>query len=157
MKAEEINDYSVGTVWLVRGKEYYLIDLVRARLTYPDLKRAVIDLYQRYKPKAVLIEDKGSGISLIQELRREGSMMPIRINPTADKVTRLSTQSAKIEAGQVHVPERASWLGDFQAEVKMFPHGKHDDQVDSMSQFLNWIEKRQRYSNDPDLRGWMGR
>ena len=148
MKAEEINDYSVGTVWLVRGKDYYLIDLVRARLTYPDLKRAVIDLCKRYKPKAVLIEDKGSGISLIQELRREGSLMPIRINPTADKVTRLSTQSAKIEAGQVHVPERASWLGDFQAEVKMFPNGKHDDQVDSMSQFLNWIDKRQRYSNE---------
>ena len=39
----------------------------------------------------------------------------------------------------------------------MFPNGKHDDQVDSMSQFLNWIDKRQRFSNERDLRGWIGR
>lgn len=154
MKAEEINDYSVGTVWLVRGKDYYLIDLVRAKLPYPELKRAVIALAKKYRPKAVLIEDKGSGTSLIQELRWEGSLRPISIRPTADKVTRLSTQSAKIEAGQVHLPERAAWLGEFQAEVKQFPLGKHDDQVDSISQFLGWIDKRQRYGNFRDLRGY---
>jgi predicted phage terminase large subunit-like protein len=157
MKAEEINDYSVGTVWQVRGKDYYLIDLVRARLAYPDLKRAVRDLAKRYNPKAVLIEDKGSGTSLIQELRWEGSLRPIAIEPIADKVTRVSTQSAKIEAGQVHLPERAAWLGDFQAEVKQFPNGKHDDQVDSMSQFLNWMDKRQRIIPASRMRGYMGR
>ncbi len=157
MKSEEINDYSAATVWLVRGKDYFLIDLVRARLSYPELKRAVGDLTKRYQPKAVLIEDKGSGTSLIQELRWEGSLRPISINPNKDKITRLSTQSAKIEAGQVHLPERAAWLGDFQAEIKQFPNGKHDDQVDSMSQFLTWIDKRQRYNYGKDLRGYMGR
>jgi predicted phage terminase large subunit-like protein len=117
-----------------------------------------IALAKKYRPKAVLIEDKGSGTSLIQELRWESSLRPISIRPTADKVTRLSIQSAKIEAGQVHLPERAAWLGEFQAEVKQFPLGKHDDQVDSMSQFLGWIEKRQPYGRfRDDLRGYMGR
>jgi hypothetical protein len=49
-------------------------------------------------------------------------------------------QTAKIEAGQVFLPERAAWLRDFQAEMKQFPNGRYDDQVDSVSQFLNWIE-----------------
>lgn len=157
MKSEEINDYSVGTVWLVRGVEYYLIDLVRARLPYPELKRAVRELGNRYNPKAVLIEDKGSGTSLIQELRWEGFYPLIRINPVGDKVTRLSTESAKIEAGQVHLPERAAWLADFQSEIKQFPLGKYDDQVDSMSQFLGWMNKKNRYRLRPDLRGYMAR
>jgi predicted phage terminase large subunit-like protein len=54
----------------------------------------------------------------------------------------MSAQSAKIEARQVYLPKQAPWLGDFQAELLQFPHGRHDDQVDSISQFLNWIERR---------------
>ncbi len=54
----------------------------------------------------------------------------------------MAARAALIEAGQVHLPEEAPWLADFQAEVMAFPHGRHDDQVDSMAQFLNWIEER---------------
>ena len=69
---------------------------------------------------------------------------PIRINPKEDKVTRMSTQSARIEAGYVLLPERATWLQDFQSEITQFPNGVHDDQVDSLSQFLWWVERRKR-------------
>ena len=62
--------------------------------------------------------------------------------PEGDKLTRMSAQSAKIEAGLVMLPERAAWLQEFQLEVLQFPHGRHDDQVDSMSQFLGWISRR---------------
>lgn len=55
-----------------------------------------------------------------------------------DKVTRMSNQSAQIEAGRVLLPVETSWLGDFQNEVLQFPDGRYDDQVDSMSQFLGW-------------------
>ncbi len=61
--------------------------------------------------------------------------------PEGDKVTRMSAQTAKIEAGYVVLPERASWLQDFQTEVLQFPHGRHDDQVDSLSQFLAWVSR----------------
>lgn len=143
-KAEEINDYSVGTCWQATGNDFYLIDVIRARLQYPDLKRRVRDFATLHQPDAVLIEDKGSGTSLIQDLRYEGSIRPIAIDPTKDKITRLSAQSAKIEAGQVHLPERASWLGDFQIEMKQFPNGRHDDQIDSVSQFLEWMDRRRQ-------------
>jgi hypothetical protein len=57
-------------------------------------------------------------------------------------VTRMAAQSAKIEAHQVHLPASASWLDDFRAELLQFPKGRHNDQVDSLSQFLAWIAKR---------------
>jgi predicted phage terminase large subunit-like protein len=53
----------------------------------------------------------------------------------------MAAQSAKIEAGQVHLPKDAPWLDDFKSELLAFPKGHHDDQVDSVSQFLCWWQK----------------
>jgi predicted phage terminase large subunit-like protein len=69
---------------------------------------------------------------------------PIAYVPVADKVTRMMLQSAKIEARQVHLPRRAAWLGDFHDEVLQFPHGRNDDVVDALAQFLDWIDQRRR-------------
>lgn len=80
-------------------------------------------------------------MSLIQDLRNEGNLRPILIEPKEDKVTRMSAQSAKIEAGRVLVPEHAAWLNNFKAEIMAFPNVSHDDQIDSLSQFLSWIEQ----------------
>ncbi len=74
-------------------------------------------------------------------MRRDGTLRPIAILPEADKVTRMSAQTAKIEAGYVLLPERATWLQDFQTEVLQFPHGRHDDQVDCLSQALAWVSR----------------
>jgi hypothetical protein len=71
-KSGELNDYSVCTTWGVAGGKYYLLDVFRRRLEYPDLKRAVWEQARRYPHPKVLIEDKGSGTQLIQELKREG-------------------------------------------------------------------------------------
>ena len=142
-KATELSDYSVGTTWLVQGEDCYLVDLVRERLEYPYLKKRIVAEANKHKARSILIEDKGSGTSLIQDLRRDG-INPIRINPKDDKVTRMSTQSARIEAGYILLPERATWLQDFQSEITQFPNGVHDDQVDSLSQFLWWVERRKR-------------
>jgi predicted phage terminase large subunit-like protein len=144
-KAGELNDYSVCTTWLMKGEDYYLLDVLRERLDYPHLKMRVIEIARRNKVHSVLIEDKGSGTQLIQDLRHgKTQVRPIEIKPEGDKVTRMSNQSAKIEAGQVFLPADAPWLVDFKAEVLAFPNGKFDDQVDSLSQFLSWAEGRKR-------------
>jgi predicted phage terminase large subunit-like protein len=65
---------------------------------------------------------------------------PIGIKPEGSKVDRMVAQSAKIEAGQVYLPVSAPWLGDFLTELLSFPNGRHDDQVDSVSQFLRWLQ-----------------
>ena len=115
--------------------------MLRKRLEFPDLRRRILAHAKRYKAKAVLIEDASSGAALIQDLRREGKIRPIAIRPDRDKIVRLEAQSAVIEAGHVLLPRSAPWLDDFLLEVLAFPHGRFDDQVDSLSQFLTWAAK----------------
>lgn len=140
-KAKEINDFTVGTSWgFGRGEVgYWLRDVLRQRFEYPALKRAVVSWAERDRPSAILIEDKGSGTSLIQELKSETSLPIIAIEPEGDKETRMFTASSSYEAGLVHHPEAAPWLIDFEIELTTFPLAPHKDQVDSVSQFLNWI------------------
>src|SRR6266700_1920462 len=64
MKATGIADYSVGTVWHIQGDNCYLLDLIRNRFDFPELKRAAIRLKERSPDAHILIEDKGSGTSL---------------------------------------------------------------------------------------------
>jgi predicted phage terminase large subunit-like protein len=143
MKPTEFADYSVGTVWGVKGDFYYLLDVIRERLSFPELKRKAIEVYERWqqfgKP-TVLIEDAASGASLIQELGA-AKIPVIAIRPEGDKVMRMDAQTAKIEAGAVHLPRQARWLDDLKTELLAFPHGLHDDQVDSISQALKWISR----------------
>ena len=70
--------------------------------------------------------------------------MPIGIKPEGDKVMRMEAQSARFEAGQVYLPEQAPWLATLLHEILGFPKGQHDDQLDSVSQFLNWAESVRR-------------
>jgi predicted phage terminase large subunit-like protein len=91
----------------------------------------------------VLIEDAGSGTSLIQDLHDQ-NIPAIGIRPEGDKVIRMSAQTAKIEGGAVHLPKQAPWLDELRTEILAFPHGLHDDQVDSISQALNWISRPRR-------------
>jgi predicted phage terminase large subunit-like protein len=144
-KTGTTNDFSVCTTWLMRGRDYYLLDVLRKRLEYPDLRRMVLSHAATHQATAVLIEDAGTGAPLVQELRREGRLRPIPIRPDRDKVVRLEGQSAVIEAGHVLLPEKASWLEDFRAEILAFPYGRYDDQVDSVSQFLAWAARHQTF------------
>lgn len=89
----------------------------------------------------VLIEDKGSGISLNQDLKREG-VYSIAIKTEGDKVVRMSASSDRIESGSVFLPREARWLDDFRTELLAFPYGSHDDQVDALSQLINWTKTR---------------
>lgn len=144
-KAGELNDFSVCTTWFVKGRDYYLLDVWRGRVTFPDLKRQVYAQARRWGIDTLLIEDKGSGTQLIAQLEDEDSdwlPRPIARTPKEDKITRMAAQTAWIEQGHVHIPVQASWLATFQSEMLQFPNAKHDDQVDSLSQFLQWITER---------------
>jgi predicted phage terminase large subunit-like protein len=143
-KATELSDYSVCTSWGIRGKDIYLLDVFRRRLEYPELKRAVRAQYARFSADVVLIEDKASGTQLIQELVEDGLWAATRYRPQADKVMRLHAQTATIENGFVHLPEAAAWLGAYLDELTNFPRCRHDDQVDSTAQALDWLKQAGR-------------
>jgi len=139
-KSGEFNDFSVCTTWGVLDGRYYLLDVYRRRLDYPQLRRAVIDQHRRFPCNTVLIEDKGSGIQLLQDLRREG--LPLRAyapTPGNDKEMRVHAQSAVFENGRVLLPTDAPWLTEYVRELTTFPGAKFDDQVDSTMQALDYL------------------
>ena len=130
------NDYSVCTTWVVHDSKYYLKDVLRGRYDYPALKRLAIAHAEVHRPTQLVIEDSGVGTALIAELRRSGlNVKPIK--PERVKVSRMSVASASIEAGQVFFPAQAPWLASLEEELLSFPHGRHDDQVDGISQAIN--------------------
>ena len=154
-KNTEFSDYSVCTTWGVLGDNYYLLDLFRRRLNFPDLFQAVWAEAERWRPSEVLIEDAAAGIQLCQTLRlnRPTSMpQPIQIKPERDKVTRAHAASLAIEQGRVFLPLSAPWLEEFRVELIQFPFGRHDDQIDSMSQFVGREEARRLRGSSVEVR-----
>ena len=129
------------TVWGVRKKQIYLLDVYRKQVNYPDLKRAVIKLARSYRATIVLIEDKASGTQLVQELVNDGLRIVKAVKPEGDKVMRFNAQTATIENGFVHLPKEAPWLQEYISEITTFPGSKYDDQADSTSQALGWLNQ----------------
>ena len=140
-KAGEANDYSVCTTWLVRNNSAWLIDLYRTKLEFPELKRQISVQAGKHNAALVLIEEAGSGVQLIQDLKQATRLRIKGIVPKDDKATRLLSVTPLIESGGIAIPENAPWLAEFQREISLFPSGKHDDQVDSMTQFLRWLSE----------------
>ena len=134
-KQGEENDYSVCTTWRVHEKKYYLIDVLRGRFDFPTLKRKVSEQAKLHKPSQILIEDAGFGTALVQEFKTTHFSV-VAVKPEYDKKIRMAIQAAKFENGQVFFPKEAAWLRDLEDELFAFPNGRHDDQVDSISQAL---------------------
>ena len=141
-KAGELNDFSVCTTWGVLGEKYYLINVMRRKLDYPELQRLAIDLADAHRPDIVLVEAMGTGTVLSQELHRRLQTRVWGLHPRGDKVVRFAANSFLIEQGRVYLPEQAPWLDTFVAEQLAFPGAKHDDQVDSVEMFLRYIRRR---------------
>jgi predicted phage terminase large subunit-like protein len=142
MTATTTSDYSVGTRWIFHGNKYYLTDVVRRRMLYPDLKRLIVE-HQRRSPMPLLIEYAGSGIPLIQDLEGE-HVNAIPIRPAKDKVVRAMQATSVFEAGRVLLPKSERFTSDFRDELLAFPNASHDDQVDSAIQAINWREDKNR-------------
>jgi predicted phage terminase large subunit-like protein len=138
----ETSDYSVGTVWGLRGSEIYLLDVIRGRFETPDLRRRILDLHQQHHAHATLIEDSDIGRAIGQELRRSAALRPILPKVRFDKTARLLAESPKFEAGQVLLPREAPWLASYLDELLGFPNTRHDDQVDSTSQALRYLSAK---------------
>ncbi len=140
-KDKEGNDFSVCTTWFITPDGFYLVNLWKDRVEFPELKKKCKELYKLYNPNEVLVEDKASGQSLIQEMKR-GSRIPIKaIKVDTDKIARVHSVTPLIEAGKVYLPEGEVWVKDFIDECEEFPDGEFDDAVDSMSSISELCER----------------
>ena len=116
-----------------KKKRLYLLDVLRQRFEYPQLKRAVQSQAERFRADNILIEDKASGTQLIQDLTQDGMYGITPYEPAGlDKIMRLNSVTGAFESGRVYLPKEADWLECYVHELTTFPAGKHDDQTDRL-------------------------
>lgn len=139
IKTGAANDASVCITAVLSDHALYVKDVSVMKLEYPDLKRAVLTQAEKHAPEIILLEDKASGQQLIQDLRKHSALPIVPCVPRADKLTRVHAISAMIEAGRLTLLKNAPWLAGFEAEMFQFPAGAHDDQVDALTQALQWL------------------
>ena len=133
------NDYSACTTWGEADAGWYLIDRWKRRVEFPALKAMAATLGEQFKPSVVLVEDKASGQSLIQELKRDTRLPILAIKVDSDKVSRAYAVTPSIATGRVFLPESAPWLVDYVDCMANFPNAAYDDDVDSTTQALNYM------------------
>jgi len=140
-------DFVVGTEWGKRRstKDIYLMpDMVRARMGYSDTEIAVKAFIARHPDfKALLIEDKANGSAIIDRLKKAKVKRIKEIEPTGDKEERAEAVAPLFDSGDIYLPHKSicPWIEDFVNEMKVFPNGKHDDQVDSATQAIEYLDK----------------
>jgi predicted phage terminase large subunit-like protein len=132
----ESGDYSACVVLLQRGEVFYILEVVRGRFPFDTLKQKVMEVKRRYASGTLLIEDSPISRGLIQNLR-DKSINVTDYKPDTDKRARVIAQSDLFAGGSVRFPQRAAWLEEFTSELLAFP-GRHDDQVDALTQGLAW-------------------
>jgi predicted phage terminase large subunit-like protein len=137
----ESGHYSACVVLLRRREVFYILEVVRGRFPFDSLKRKVMEVKRRYgSSSTLLIEESPISRGLIQSLR-EQSINVTTYKPDTDKRARVIAQSDLFAGGSVRFPRRAMWLEEFTAELLAFP-GRHDDQVDALTQGLAWGRER---------------
>ena len=126
------------TIWGYVERQFYLLDLWRKQVSFPELRKALLGLDQKWDPSLMIVEAVGSGMSLYQDLKDELGKYVTSSHPQGNKAHRFEAVTLLMEKGRVWIPNSAPWLETLFKELQAFPHGKHDDQVDSISQMLYW-------------------
>lgn len=131
------SDFVVGQAWGIYGVYRYLLDQHRERMDFTSTVKAVMAFNALWQPTVTLIEAKANGDAVINSVR---DVVPalIPIDPRGSKLARARAVSPQIQAGQVFLPRGKTFSGDLIEECAAFPLGKHDDQVDALSQALEW-------------------
>ena len=136
-EAKTRSDYNALTTWGVFFNEetnnynIILLNSIKERMEYPDLKKLVLEEYKEWNPDAFIVEKKSNGAALYQEFRRMG--IPIgEFTPGKgqDKIARVNAVSDLFSSGIVWTPDRR-WAQEVVEECNDFPSGRNDDLVDS--------------------------
>ena len=148
------SDFSVCTTWGFYNGAWLLLDVQRARLSYPDLLARVRRERKKWQTDTIIVEKASTGHALLEDLARDHRCLSepehhapqcsrFGSQPTMSKEERLVVGVERLYSGLVKLPREARWLPELKREMMGFPHLVHDDQVDSVSQFLLWVKQRQ--------------
>jgi predicted phage terminase large subunit-like protein len=159
---KETADYSAITTWGVfynnedSGPQLILLDAIKDRFEFPELRRVAYQQYQYWQPETVLVEAKASGLPLTYELRKMGIPV-INYTPSKgnDKHTRVNSVAPLFESGQIWAPVDKEFAQEVIEECAAFPYGDHDDLVDSMTQAVmrfrqgGFVDHPEDYKDEP--------
>ena len=136
-KDDEDSDYVAIEVWGKVNADFYLIDLIKRRMNFPDTVRAIKAMDAKYPDRhSILIEDKANGPAIIATLRHEIAGI-IAEKPKDSKIARANAATGFVESGNVYLPRYADFTAEFIEELAAFPRGINDDLVDAFTQFIN--------------------
>lgn len=130
------NDYSVCVTAKYYNKCLYIMDIQRFKDDFSNLVSNITKLYKLKSCNHLVIEESPVSTNLIQYLKTEKQIYPISYSPTSSKVERANSASLYVSSGQVLLPKNDVWLDEFKSEINAFPNGKHDDQVDALTQLI---------------------
>lgn len=151
IKSGDNNSYTVCTTWGRHSGNFYLLHVYRDRIEYPEMKRKVLELSKKWLPNQILMEDKASGQALLQDLKLEGRIMPlVPVQVHKDKFTRFASVTPLFEYGRVIIDSESAWRKEYIQELLTFPNSRHDDQIDSTSQYLNYAFTKPQFK--PSIR-----
>lgn len=137
------SDYSVCTTWTFSENAYFLLSLWRGKVEFAELLRQVANQAEEWRPTAIVLEQVAGANYALQELKRATRYPVIGQKPDKDKIARAQSVTGLFQAGKVFFPEGAAWLPDLEDELVSFP-GLYDDQVDSVTQGLNYLRNLPR-------------
>lgn len=149
-KEKTINDYTVGAKIIEHADGFDIEKIVRRRMQASELENFIVGLFNADKVDAVVIEDKDSGQRVIQYFKSKLNLPVVAFQPSTygDKVQRLSLIVPLWAAKKVAVPDPTvlpvEWLADFLDEFDEFPRGKHDDQVDAVTNGILYLTRERR-------------
>ena len=135
-------DYSAITTWGVcfpsedQPANLLLLDAIKGRYEFPELRRLALQQYKYWQPESVIIEAKASGLPLTYELRQM-DIPVINFTPSKgnDKHARVNAVAPLFESGMIWAPEQ-KFADEVIEECAAFPNGDHDDLVDSTTQAI---------------------
>ena len=123
-----------------------LLDLVNERLDIIGTMTRLQAKCRQWGPSAVLVEAAANGHAVMQLMKQKiPNMIGIKPSQLGSKTTRVQACAPIIEAGNFYLPQRATWVEPFVSQCAMFPAGKNDDQIDAVSQALNWLTRRPEF------------
>jgi predicted phage terminase large subunit-like protein len=142
------SDFSVIASIATDLVDFYIVDIWRQRVQYPDLRRAAVERYELFHPRMVCVEEAASGFAVVQELKASTPIPVVGIKPVESKEARAEAVLPLWESGRVKIRANASWTDELIAEFLRFPGGRHDDQVDALNLGLAqlWAYVRQYHT-----------
>ena len=142
-KETATGSFSAYTVWGVFDDRHdqaniCMLGAKRGRWDYPTLRKELVDAFEEFKCDTMVVENRASGQSIIQDLQKIGyPVQPFKVDK--DKEARASASLSIFHSKRIWAPLRKVWARDVIEECASFPRGNYDDYVDTVTQAVSWV------------------